>query len=244
MEIHNELQKIGLTKSEGAIYLFLLENGLSTPVQIAHGTGILRTNCYHVLETLQGHGLIRKETIGSKRKAYLASDPESLYQSIEQKREVIAHILPDLRGLYTTQKHKPKIQFYDGLEQIKEVYWQTLQAKEIFAIGSTKTLSTVLPNLYTSYLKEIKARDIVFHDILTHASRASAGPAMQEVLKGLYDVQYLPAAYDDNPTDILIWDDHVAHVTLEEPFFATVLTNPLIAKTMRLVFSAVKDGLV
>ncbi len=243
MELQNQLKRIGLSKSESSVYLFLLEQGVSTPAQIAHGTGILRTNCYHVLENLMSHGLIREQIVGTKRKAYLASDPESLYQSIEQKREVISQILPDLRGLYTTQKNKPKIEFYDGIEQVKEAYWRTLEGKELFAIGSPKSLDRVFPSFYPEYVRELKARNIVFHDIVTQESKEWGGPEMLK-MKGLYDVAYLPAKYKDNPTDMLIWDDHVLIVALEEPFFATVVTNPLIAKTMRMIFSAVRDGLV
>jgi hypothetical protein len=83
----------------------------------------------------------------------------------------------------------------------------------------------------------------VFHDVLTYASKQKAGPEMKDVLKGLYDVQYLPVKYDDIPTDLLIWNDSMAHITLQEPFFATILTSPLLARTMRTLFSVIRDGL-
>jgi sugar-specific transcriptional regulator TrmB len=242
MEIHNALRDLGLHKTEAAVYLFLLENGQSSPAQIAKGTGILRTNAYHVLEQLEAQTLIRAHKIG-KRKVYLARDPESLYQSLEIKRETISRILPDLRGLYATQHHKPKVQFYENADQISEVYWRSLEAREIFAIGSTKSLQSVLPDLYEHYIREVKNRNIVFHDLITAASRTQAGPRMQEVLKGLYDMRYLPAKHDDIPTDLLIWNESIAHITLEEPLFATVITSPLIARTMRTLFGVIREGI-
>ena len=236
------IHSIGLNRTETTIYLFLLEQGLSTPTQIAKGTGILRTNCYHVLQSLEAQGLIQREARG-KRQAYLARDPEAFYQGIERKRETIARILPDLRGLYTVQKNKPKIQFYEGIEQIKEVYMRSLKAQEIYAIGSTHALSKQLQDVYKWYVRQVKERKIVFHDILTHASRDESGPFMQALLKGMYDMKYLPAKYGDIPTDLLIWDDCIAHITLEEPVFATVITSPLLARTMRTLFQVIHERL-
>lgn len=243
MELIASLRDVGFNKTEAAVYLFLLENGLSSPAQIAKGTGILRTNAYHVLQQLSAQSLIHIQQVG-KRKAYVARDPESLYQSIDTKREAIGRILPDLRGLYTTQRHKPKVQFYEGYEQVSEVYWRSLEAKEIFAIGSTKSLNAALPTVYDRYMNEVKRRGIIFHDLLTHASRTETGPKMQEILKGLYDVHYLPsiAHEDDIPTDLLIWNQSIAHITLEQPLFATVITSPLIARTMRMLFRVIQEA--
>lgn len=240
--LHDAIRSLGLNKNEVEVYLFLLENGLSTPSHIAKGTGILRTNSYHILQSLEAQGLIQRQSQG-KRAAYLARDPEAFYHTIETKRETVARILPDLRGLYTIQKNKPKIQFYDGLEQVKEVYTRSLKAKEVYAIGSTKALSEKLQTLYTWYVRQVKERNIVFHDLLTHASKEDSGPFMQSVLKGLYDMKYLPAKYGDIPTDLLIWEDCIAHIALEEPIFATVITSPLLARTMRTLFQVIHERL-
>ncbi|MBP6944690.1 hypothetical protein KBD61_06290 [Patescibacteria group bacterium] len=238
----DSLHSLGLTKTEAAVYLFLLESGVSTPAHIAKGTGILRTNAYHVLQSLEAQDLIEPQTVG-KRQSYLARDPQALFHTIEAKREAITRILPDLRGLYSTQKNKPKIQFYDGREQVKQVYLRSLEGKEIFATGSIKSLDKNFDTFFRDYVKEVKKRNIIIHDLPTHASREETGPFTQSVLKGLYDPKYLPAKHDDLPTDLLIWNDCIAHITLEEPFFATVITSPLLAKTMRTLLQILHERL-
>ena len=125
---------------------------------------------------------------------------------------------------------------------MKEVYLQSLEAREIHAIGSTEHLSALGPGFFKKYIRLVKQQGIVFHDILTHASEES-GRELREALKGMYDQAYLPREYDDFPTDILIWDDHVALITLSDPIFGTVITNPMLAKTFRMMFSAIKKGL-
>lgn len=242
MDIHTQLKDAGLLPSESTVYLYLLENGLTSPPQIAKGTKIARTNCYHVLQSLKEKGLVEEHTQG-KRKTYLASDPEAIARSLERKKEAISRLLPDLRALYTTQKNKPKIRFYDGLEQIKEIYLQTLSAQEIFGLGSTKQLTELAPDFFADYLEQLRTRGIVFNDILSHPSKEKSGPQMQSILKGLYEARYFSAEHQDFPTDILMWEDTIALITLEEPIFGTVLTNPLLAKTFRIIFSNLWKGL-
>ncbi|HBU27778.1 TPA: hypothetical protein DEB00_01530, partial [Candidatus Uhrbacteria bacterium] len=139
MNIQNELKQLDLTKTEILLYLYLLESGLSTPPQIAKGTGIARTNTYNVLQSLIGMGLIEEHLEGHKR-AYIARDPQALLDTLNRKKEALTRVLPDLRALHVTQKNKPKIRFNDGWESVKEIYRQSTVEKELFAIGSTKRL--------------------------------------------------------------------------------------------------------
>ena len=59
---------------------------------------------------------------------------------------------------------------------------------------------------------------------------------MKEILRGFYEAHFLPQKYKDFPTDMLIWDDNIALITLEEPIFGTVLTNKLLAQTSKIIF--------
>ncbi len=242
MYLHDELKQIGLSKSEITVYLYLLEEGLATPPQIAVGTGIARTNCYNILLVLKEKGLIEEEHKG-KRKAYIASDPEALLRTLEKKKEAVERLLPDLRGLYTLQKNKPKIRFYEGWEQVKEIYLQTLNAKEIFAIGSTKHLHSVDEKFLQKFFTEIKIREIILNDILNSDSGEEIAKQTKELLKGYYDVRVLPRNIENFKTDILIWEDNIALITLEEPIFGTVLTNKLLAETFRIIFNVMKEGI-
>jgi len=242
MSINEDLKKFGLQKSEIRVYVYLLENGLSTPPTIARGTGIARTNCYNILHELKEKGLILEQE-KQKRKAYLAADPEALVRSLEEKKELIDRILPDLRGLYTIQKNKPKIKFYEGFEQVKQVYWSALgtQEKRIFALGSTKELSSLDPDFFKRFIGEITEREILLQDILSHDSGLQTAPQTKKIMGMFYDAKILPEKYQEFPTDIVLWDDSLALITLREPIFATVLTSPVLAKTFRIILSILWD---
>ena len=234
MDIQDDLKQLDLTKSEIAVYLSLLESGLSAPPQVAKSTGIARTNCYNVLNALIGKGLV-EEHIEGTRKSYLARDPQALMNTIERRKEVLRRILPDLRALHVTQKNKPKIRFYDGWESVKEIYRQAAQSKEIWAIGSTKRLVDLDGKFFGEFEQTLKDREVVLHDILTPGSREVAEGTTRPTLKGLYDYAYFSSNIEDTLTDILVWDDSVALMALEAPIFGTIITNPLIAQSFRVI---------
>ena len=238
----DQLHEAGLNETESRIYLYLLENGLTAPPQIAVGTNILRTNTYNALQKLELKGLVEQRSSG-KRKAYLASNPTALVRLLEKRRERVEQLLPDLQALQTTQKNKPKVRFYDGLAEVKDIYWQATIAEEVFGIGSTKSLATLDPEFWSHFLRECKKHSVIFHDILTYESGSKESSEMREILGGLYDFALLDKSHGDQPTDILVFGDNIALITLEEPIFSTVLNSPLLAKTFRIVWSTMKKGL-
>ena len=241
MTIQEQLNELGLTKSEGKVYTFLLEEGLSTPPQIARGTGIARTNCYNILTKLQVDGLIEEQEKG-KRKAYIASDPEALLRTVQKKKEIIERILPDLRALYTVQKNKPKIRFYDGFEQVKEIYLQATETDALLALGSTKHLTDKDPDFFLTFERALKDKNVFVQDLITEPSEKIGVEQTKQILKGMYDFQLLPKKYSDFPTDILVWNDNIALITLTEPIFGTVITNKLLAQTFRFMFEMIRAG--
>jgi sugar-specific transcriptional regulator TrmB len=239
MSIHQQLKSIGLNHSEISVYLFLLENGVSTPPIVSRGTKIARTNCYNVLQALEEKGLIEKNRVGGK-KTYVARDPEALLRSWQRKKDTIEQLIPDLRGIYTTQINKPKVQFYEGEYQVQEIYQRSLKAKEIMAIGSTNQLSIALPEFTQYYFRELKRLNIIFYDILSKDSEKMATNG-KDLLKGLYDFRLLGTENKDLPTDILIWDDSIALISLSQPLFGTVLTNKYLAQTFKGLFRLIWD---
>lgn len=241
MKLEQQLRDLNLNKSEVRVYLYLLEQGLSTPPQIARGTGIARTNCYNILASLKDNGLIEEQE-KAKRKAYIAGDPEALLRAIEKKKVAVERLLPDLRALYTVQKNKPKIRFYEGFEQVKEVYWQCTNTDKLLAFGSTKRLTEHDSKFFLSWEKTMKEKGVVLQDLITDPSETVGKEETRNILKGLYDFRLLPKKYADFPTDLLVWNDNIALITLEEPIFGTVLTSKLLSQTFRYILEMLWEG--
>lgn len=234
MKTNIQLEELGLTKSESKVYLYLLESGLSTPPQISKGTKIARPNCYSILKDLKSKQLVQDQKT-RKRTAYLARDPKSLLSEIEKRQELAQSLIPELRDLYSAQKNKPKIRFFESWEEVKEIYNQTLKAEGIFAIGSTENLSALEPKFLENYQKQLDKRKIVFKDLLSASAKDNTAKMMKEIRGTLHDIKFLPSSTEELPTDILIWKDNIALITLEKPIFGTIITSPPLATTFKAI---------
>jgi len=242
MKIQEKLKEIGLNMSEIRIYLWVLENGIATPPKVSMGTGIARANCYHVLEELKAKGLVAEQAQG-KRKAYVARDPQALLLSIEHKKEIVEELLPDLRGLFVRQKNKPKIQFFDGWDEVKEIYTQTLSAEKVLAIGSIKKIDQLDPKFFLKYRESIEKRKIIFQDILAGTAVEKTHQETKQIIGALYSAKLLSGSQRDNSTDILVWGNMIAFINLDEPIFGTVITNSSLAQAFKTIFEVLWEDL-
>jgi sugar-specific transcriptional regulator TrmB len=236
-KIVRRLKEIGLKQNESEIYLYLLQNGISTPPQIAHGTNIARTNCYNILSSLKEKDVIDEQYKG-KRKAYVARSPESLKLSLERKLESVGRLLPDLDALYTTQKNKPIFRFYDSWQEVKSIYDLSLKAKKIYAFGSTERLVALDKDFFEMYIKNIKKKLIIFQDLLTADSIKSAN-LIKSIENVDYNIKFLPQEYSENITDMLIWDENLALISLEEPIFGTLITSKPLSSTLKTILQLI-----
>lgn len=245
MQLIHELREFGLTKNEIIIYLYLLEQGVSTPPQIAKGTKITRTNTYHLLQKLKEQGLIEEQKL-SKQKKYVASDPAALLRSLDKKKEHIQQILPDLQGLFTTQKNKPKIKYFEGEKSIKELYLSSLQAKIklIYGLTSTQQIEKTFGDfLADDFSPKTRKKQIFVRDIVTTASTDFSEHLKNGPLKGYYDYKKIPPKKGNIFTDMMIWDDNIMLVTLVEPLFATLIINQHLAQTFKVMHDLIWDSL-
>lgn len=233
MEVLDQLRQFGLTASESTVYLFLLQNGISSPPTVSQETSIARTNCYNILDTLQEKGLI-EERMEGKRKAYLARSPESILQMIEVQRQAAVRLLPDLKALYTTQKNKPTISYYAGWEEIRGVLYQSFEAEQVMALGSMEVIVQKEPALYKFYRDELVKRGIKYQEITTGISGET------NIDKDLYQSFQL-GSDSALPTAILLWGENAVFITLEDPAFATLIRNKAITDTFYLLFKTLKS---
>lgn len=240
--LEKDLKTIGLKKNESEVYLYILQNGLSTPPQIAKGTGILRTNCYNILQTLKEKDVVEQQKRGSRR-VYIARDPESLKLSLERKIEAVDRILPDLRSLFTTQKNKPVIRFYEGFEEVKNIYTILTKVDSVYSIGSTEKLRELDPKFFARFIEKLEKNKVIFKDILTASSKQYSAKTIKQIRNNLHQIKFISEKHKNMSTDMLIWNENVALVSLDEPIFGTVITNKNLAHTFKIILSIVWDTL-
>jgi sugar-specific transcriptional regulator TrmB len=116
-----ELIAFGLDEKEASMYLVLIEHGEANLSTLAKRSGIKRTTTYDVLAHLQKKGLVSL-TKRKKRIYYIAEDPRVLERQIEEKKQRLSALLPELHSLMQGLSKKPNIRYYEGITGIEHVY--------------------------------------------------------------------------------------------------------------------------
>jgi len=131
MEIDKEkLKDLGIDGKEADVYLALLRMKKATIIQLAKKTGIKRTTVYHLIDALIEKNLIfAYEKDGSKD--FVAENPElALRKMIEDKKEVVKSLVPDLRKIFGTSPIHPEIRLFENESGIKKVLEDVLSCQE------------------------------------------------------------------------------------------------------------------
>lgn len=121
MELHIDLQKLGLSDKESKIYVAGLELGPATIQTISNTSGIKRSTVYEVISELKGKRLFSETKLKGKR-LFTAADPNTLKVMMNDQQRVLDTIFPALRGLSNSISSKPKVYYYDTIPEIREAY--------------------------------------------------------------------------------------------------------------------------
>tara|TARA_Y100000310_G_C20527194_1_gene736659 strand:+ start:128 stop:880 length:753 start_codon:yes stop_codon:yes gene_type:complete len=127
------LENIGLTKSEIATYLALLETGPSTTGPLIRKSKISSGKAYLILDKLLQKGLATY-SIKAGTKTFQAKNPEHLFdylkekeQELVEKGEQLKKIIPELKQKYEEHKYKISTETYEGIKGFKTFYDWTLK---------------------------------------------------------------------------------------------------------------------
>ena len=123
------LKSLNLSADEAAVYLATMELGQATIQVIAKKSGVKRTTIYHFIEELKERGLLQ-ETRKKKRNVYTAVHPKQLL-TIEQVRlKELEHLIPELTAVYNKSTTKPRVTFYEGVNDIKDALADLIRISE------------------------------------------------------------------------------------------------------------------
>lgn len=158
-ELIKQVEDLGLSNKEARVYLANLMLGPAGVQQIADTSGIKRVTTYVILEALVNLGLV-SQTTHAKKTLFNAEAPDNLRRLLEKREESLndqkqhlKELLPELKKLKTLPKSTPSIKFYDGTEGIRTVVKTVIQeskelgVKQVFGISNLDELHSVFPEI-------------------------------------------------------------------------------------------------
>ena len=233
------LTQIGLSEMQANIYLFLVENGQSTPTEIAKGIGENRTTVYSAAEKLEKIGLIAQKDRG-KIAAYVPKHPSALETIAEKRLRVVARQaknlesnLPSIINYYNERQHEPGVATFYGQEGVKMIYDKIVDTGRTFYFVRSKFDEMADSEALEDFKKrrvaaKIEANNITSHDFANLDSKTAK--------KVLLDRTVLPGSEYDSPVEIDIFGDNVAFINYGKNGMSTLIESPEIADAMRQFF--------
>lgn len=217
--LHNNLITLGLSNEEIQVYLAALEQGSVSVLELAKITQIPRTTVYLLIDSLVKHGLLKRMVKG-KKKHYIPAQPREILTLGKNKQHQLAQSLqeleqeiPQLDAMYRTQHSIPKIQYYQGTDEVKKIYEETLEADKIYVHCMSQSGMEIMGDYLNKYFMRVIRRMIHSQKIL------SDSPAdklyQQEYSTSRNQIVCIPAKLGTN-TDYMIYGNKVAFITYRE----------------------------
>jgi len=157
------LEAIGLTEGEAKTYLALLELGETSVIRVSEKSGLKRPTTYLILEGLKQKGLVslvKKQ----KKTFFLAEDPRKLAEILEERKQKVARVMPELLSLASFIDRKPTIKYFEGMAGIKEVFFDTLQypGQEMLSFFSETYAEHLGHDFFEDYYYEQRRKKRIF----------------------------------------------------------------------------------
>jgi sugar-specific transcriptional regulator TrmB len=241
------LLQLNLTEKEIATYLVLLEQGVLSIQDISKNTGINRVTIYAAIEELRSKGLVAESRKG-KRKLFVAENPESLENILQEKRNKLKQeekilqniILPSLKAIDINQENKPQIKFFEGLEGIYKIYDDyILKSSDVISCGSYDSVIKVSPwKVEKEYIQELRKRKVLYRGILEDTE---TNHKFDGISKGVMHNKFLPIG-EKVSADVLVFGSMVALISYKKKS-ATLIEDESIAESIRMYLNFMWDRL-
>ncbi len=252
-DIQKQLTKTGLSEKESLIYATLLNLGGAYPSKIAELTKINRSTVYKILLDLSVKGLVNE--IEKKNKIfYQVENPARLVRYAKDKvtmahdaLEKTERLIPEIEQLYGSFANKPKVLYFEGLEQTIQIYEDHLNTKkpyEMLAWSNTQYIENILKlDFFLRYRRTKETQRITTRGITpdTESDKSFVREAYKKI--GI-DEKYWPIVrtvsqdiFNVQGEIIIYGDDKVSIVNLNEKTInGTIIQDKAIHDMMRMIF--------
>ena len=237
--LQKQLQLVGISDNEFAVYIALLGLGKGTVSQISRKALLNRTTGYDILDRLVSKGLA--SISGKKPKQeYIAESPDKLdilisskLESLQKELVRVRTVIPTLKSMHNVAG-RPQVRFYEGVEGLKEAYEDTLSSLEpIRAYASVDDVHAALPGYFPLYYKRRAEKGIPIRAIFT--DNAEGRDLARHDTAELRDSVFIPSdRYGFHP-EINIYDNKIMIASWREKL-GIIIESAEIADAMKKIY--------
>ncbi len=235
MELSSALEHLGLNEKQAKVYLALLQMGSGSVPAISIKAGTKRPTTYLILEELRMKGLTT--LLPKKVKAiYTAESPQKLMEDQREKEEIIKSNLPELLAIYNSKKEKPKVTFYQGEENIINLYNNDIFKENTLEIyGSIEAISSVFSKIEYN-LKKFEDQKTKIRELLQADEKSIE--YSKKYFSENHQVKIAPSKFKF-PTDNIIFGNKIAIFSYKNTPMAVVIESSDVVETYKSMFEII-----
>lgn len=225
-----ELQRLGMTKSEARVYELLVKYGKISGSQLSKKSGIDRSTTYNLLNSLNKKGFV-SYIIKDNLKYYEISDPSNLSKFVEETKQIADSVIEEIHKTKQKTPSSSIVEIYEGKNAPKIMYYTFLQESNqtFYTYGGYGKMFTKLGPEIKEYAKEfIKKKDFLYSFIskdYPHLDKLSAIPG--EIKR---------TNFKSLPVGFTVGSDKIVFHIYEDESQVIIIKHPLIAKAMKEIF--------
>ncbi|MBI2112726.1 helix-turn-helix domain-containing protein [Candidatus Woesearchaeota archaeon] len=227
------LKRLGMTNNEIEIYLTLLQQGELSVNEIGSKSGLHRQVCYDALDRLLEKGFVSYITKNGK-KFFNSLHPEKILDYLEEKKEEVNSILPELNTLFKIEKEETNVEIIKGKMVFRTIYndmFKTMkQTREpMYAMGVDEKRYMDLDEVgITQYIAKLR-REKLKEKLLSKKSATFFFEGPQSEYRLLPDHLF-------NPNTTHIYGNKVAILIWGNPLYGIIIHSKQVADANRKYF--------
>lgn len=244
--INQTLKQIGLSDDEVDTYLCLLKLGAQPASTIARSNNKKRTTVRGHLEKLKKIGLARMYWKG-KTQYFVPEKLENCILNLKAKKTIqlqewdkniksFKEIIPELLNFVRPEPIIPKITYYEGIEDLKNMYKDSLSSKtEILCLSSIDDLIELFGLKYDTWYVKKRVKNKIPLRYIAKSSKSE----IEETKKDkdlLRKSKHISNKIFDISNEINIYDGKVSIITLKNEKIGVIIQSKEIYNTMKIIF--------
>ena len=231
--IKETLLKLGLTKNEVEIYLTLLSSGEISVNEIGSKSGLHRQVCYDALDRLVEKGFVSYITKNNK-KFFKPLKPEKLLDYLDEKKNEINSILPELNSMFVKEKEETEVEVIKGKMVLRTIYNDIIKIlkktrEPLLAMGIEEGKYLEFDEIaITQYINKLK-RNKLKEKLISKQSSTKFFEGSQSEYRLIPDELF-------NPNTTHIYGDKVAIIIWGPPAHGIIIKSKQVADANRKYF--------
>ncbi len=214
-----------------------------TVSEISRATNIKRATCYQYIDLLLSKDFIIRVPVG-KRMLYSAVSPKKVMLAARKRYALFETGMEEMTKQYDESTHKPRIVFYEGKREIKNIYEDLLKSVgDIYSIFPPKAFFENFTEQEYSELDQsisqyaLKSKDLIVGDkYFRQVERIREENGNENKI-----TKKLPESFKSN-VDVLMYKDKVALISLRD-LSALVIESEDIADLFKNIHSHIWKSL-